>query len=290
MDETSFTIHPKNPLLGQEIEIQVNHNIEEEGTWIVQDETLLTIESYSKSIIIQPLLTGEYTVLYKIENNTYGKSFNVKIKKDKKESTNEEPVEEVKDIDIIETLLKVGSNYNLPHFIKRNARYRGHRESEKFLNSDQEQVFDIKMNYLELKKETEIISKAVKQWFDGESLDKDKNHLFSGETIYQATSDRTIYPITSRGEMSHFDYVVVKLNGEEIDKGFYQILGTSLDLDIKKGFNLDEANLSIEFRAVTQKGASTFRGLNYISKKTTELNEKLSELERRYMSHENAYK
>lgn len=283
-----FDIHPKKATIGNEVII----DFKEPGdhyTW-EYDEILLELIHQNRSTLkVIPLLSGTYEIKYIKNNQTYSVTLTIYKEEElqeKHEETTEEKIEELtKDIKIMRI-----PDQDIPHFVKRNARYRGHRESEKFLNSHQEQIFDIRKNFQNIEKETKIIEKSIENWLNGEILEKSKNHLINGEKVHQARGNVTRYEITSNTDISHFSSVVVKLNNKIIDEYLYKIDGRHLIIDIQKILGLDNATLHISYEGVTQEGASTTTGLNNIQAKIGHLIDKVSELERRYMSYENAYK
>ncbi|MEB2276875.1 hypothetical protein LAV82_22925 [Bacillus sp. ILBB4] len=148
--------------------------------------------------------------------------------------------------DITEKILPL---YKYPNVMKRNARYRGHRESEKVLNDHQEQAYDIRRLYKDISYTDSLKDQNIFQWFHG--LD-----ILSISTI-QAESEQDLVK------------TVVMQEETELDP-----IRTFADNVINLSGNSSDENIV---------------GIYDIKRRMQELDERIAEAERRYEGYENAY-
>lgn len=136
-----------------------------------------------------------------------------------------------------------------PNIMKRNARYRGHRESEKYLNNHQEQLFDIRNSFQDITYIEEWKERVVKEWFNGkESVSKLRNNQ-------DMVNNLTVNYLSS---------LESKSNGERILKDDM--------IELKQVYFENHVN-----------------GIYDIKQKLQMIDERLAEIERRYKQHEDAY-
>lgn len=108
----------------------------------------------------------------------------------------------------------------LPSIMLRNARYRGHRESEKFLSDHQEQIYDIRQNYKDITALVKKQKEKINAWFKGNDpsfgINLHSNHPNSADmlSIQEGKNRTNMLELNEKYEfqaMSHHDVSVVGL-------------------------------------------------------------------------------
>jgi hypothetical protein len=180
----------------------------------------------------------------------------------------------------------IENDYNYPTFMKRNARYRGHRESEKYLNAHQEQVWDIQNNYYELDALTNNQNQAIESWFNGETEKTVENVMFSQTKSFQTYSNQSQYLLYPGISASSFSSIVVQLNNKT--------LAINVDYTVGDGYlNLTkptDGTCTVSFTVNASIPNAMNTGIFSIKNKLQALDERLGELEKRRQNYEDAYK
>lgn len=178
--------------------------------------------------------------------------------------------------------------FNYPNAMKRNARYRGQRESEKTLNDHQEQIYDIRKIYSELASFTKFQNIVINSWFIGELEANLQNLLIEGEKVFEVASGVTEYPLITGQPVRSFQNVMVKLDEVLVGNDLYKIEDGTLKLD-PYSIKSSPSTLWISFTAFLDIPDAYVRGVDPLLKKMLGLDERLKEAERRYEHYENAY-
>jgi hypothetical protein len=182
------------------------------------------------------------------------------------------------------------AHYKLPHIMKRNARYRGHRESEKYLSSHQEQIFDIRQNWKEINDFTELQESTIKSFFHGESSKPSQNIMISKVKTFTADNNQDSYLLINDVAIRSISNIVVELDGIVVDPSKYHVTNGYLFIDTEKATtHPNPSTLKVTFVAVAEVNPDHITGIYNIKKRLQYIDERLGELERRYREHENAY-
>lgn len=272
--------------------------------WSFDEVALVQVSKRETALRIEPLLSGIYTIEYEAvirqgDNivEYYGKE---QFKVETKEKSNSSPAltedsqEEESPLDPYREIILSNKRYDysgLPHFMKRNARYRGHRESEKVLNSDQEQTLDFRHNYKDILYTQKMIDTSSEMWFGGRIGENVTKRTIKEEKVYQATPENNLYLLNNTDNVSRFENIVVKLNEDIVDSQWYEIAGNYLFIDISDiDITMESGTLYISFDSIVLLHNDDSEGLYPIMNRLKHLDEKIEEMNRRYMRHENAYK
>lgn len=181
-------------------------------------------------------------------------------------------------------------NYKLPNIMKRNARYRGQRESEKTLNDHQEQIYDIRKHHSEIELLTNIQDVAIKSWFVGEIEASEENLMIDAEQKLQVVAGQKSYGLITDRPVRSFNNVMVKLDGVIVDPSKYRIENGHLLIDpFSIGDNSSPLLLDVSYTAILMITHAYIQGIYDIKKNMQQLDERLKEAERRYQEYENAY-
>ncbi|CDQ41786.1 hypothetical protein [Virgibacillus salexigens] len=287
-------------LIGKELTLSITdlENIDA-FEWNFDQVALLEKQQGRLSLTIEPLLSGFYTIKYSAttsdgENHQYVKDIEIfsdlsliedKIEEEKEAEDILDPYQEV----VIEK--SKANTYKLPHHVKRNARYRGTRESEKVLNSNYEQLYDIRQIHDDISKNTSILDKTINMWFKGRKAENVNKREIAEEKVYQATIEKVKYLLNSSEHISGFTNIVVKLDNEIIDESFYSIEGHYLLFDIRElNLGKDTGTLYVSYSATEVTINDDSIGLEKIHQKLANLHYKTNEAERKCTDYENAYK
>ncbi|MCD7910931.1 hypothetical protein KC480_05250 [Bacillus velezensis] len=250
--------------LGETATFNAIHPYVGQGNWNIEDN-LDVMQKTSKRIIVRAVSLGSFTIAYKIgefQNKAIlyvteqptDTDFADPIEVDPPEFVDippEEPDVTTDPIKFMESLSGHEEQYKYPNIMKRNARYRGQRESEKFLNDHQEQIYDIRNLYRDFKKTDDMKCISINSWFNGVS-DKEKQSIYAinqendRNSTLSTESIEDEKPNTGRA----FDTNVVQLNGNKIE--------------------------------------DRIKGIFYSQRRLQQLNERIAEAERRYKNYENA--
>jgi hypothetical protein len=176
--------------------------------------------------------------------------------------------------------------HKYPNIMKRNARYRGHRESEKVLSDHQEQIFDIRQLYVDIKSLTDLQDTLTKSWFLGENEAPVENITLAQTKTFTANIDQTAYPLNPGTPASQYAGVVVQLNGADIAPNQYHIDNGYLIINSKA---LQNGSLTVSYTVTISVEEQKMIGTYDLKARMQQMDERLGELERRYRRHENAY-
>jgi|GEM_PF-6068329 len=250
--------------LGSAATFEVTHSFTESGQWIY-DLTLLVIEKNSQRLVVQPQALGSYSIQYTVKHCNASALLTV-IEPDSNPGNETDPVEppppplpntppdpiETSDwvIKLVDASKPIPPLYKLPNIMKRNARYRGHRESEKFLSDHQEQIYEIRQIYKDLSSLEQMKDVTVRSWFYG---------VETGSISMKLEEN---------------DKETKKRQEDFTDKGIDSIRAFTNDVIQLSGNSFEE-------RIV---------GIYGLRQKMRELDERIAEAERRYREYENAYK
>ncbi|GAK42082.1 hypothetical protein TCA2_4574 [Paenibacillus sp. TCA20] len=179
-------------------------------------------------------------------------------------------------------------NYHYPNIMKRNARYRGQRESEKVLSDHQEQILDIRLNHMMIENHTKNQDDAVKSWFQGENEAGVENITYSAVKTFSINMEQTSYPLMPGVAESSFSRLVVFLDGAELnspgdfvfENGYIKLKSNALQI----------GDMKVEYTVTVAVAEQKMNGLYPVANRMNQMNEHLAELERRLQSYENAYK
>lgn len=300
MAAINMAVHSKY-LIGEETVCTILNIAEEEVeefTWTLSDVSLLEVEQSATRLVIEPLLSGSYRVDYKaiLKNGAHHigfAEFDIQETTKDKSIIEQEKEEEKQELNFYKELIlspRVSKNQEIPHFVKRNARYRGHRESEKVLNSHQEQIYDIRKIYENEKRLTNLVDKTTNAWFHGGIQGNTHKRVKKEEKVYQATPEQLTYPLNTTDPQGEFANIVVKLNNVNISPDRYTIQDRHLHLDIAAlGITEPTATLYISYDFIIEIENDDTIGIANLQTKMKSLSERMAELERRYNAYERAY-
>ena len=249
--------------LGETATFDAMHPYTGTGTWTF-DPTLTVIEQNNKKLVVRPQALGAYVIRYSINNCDASSTLYV-IEPTPGVDDWPDPIEPPPPplpdtppntagtpnlaIELVDASKPIPPLYKYPNIMKRNARYRGHRESEKFLNDHQEQIYDIRQLYKDLTSLENMKKAAIDSWFYG------------FETVSIS--------------------IKAQENTKELEEGQDNL--TDKSIDSIRAFENDVIQLSgnnFEERMV---------GIYEIKQRMKELDERIAEAERRYREYENAY-
>lgn len=258
----AITIH-----LGETATFTAIHPYSEEGRWIYDEEMLEMIEKTNKTLTVKPKALGSYSISYEVME-CLERSILYVVEGPDDDQEWEEPEEPAPPplpdtppdaggspgpiLDLEDATIPESPLYKYPNIMKRNARYRGHRESEKVLNSHQEQIFDIRQLYRDLSILEEKKKTAIESWFHGQ---KNPSFFTKGKENDVNSLDNDMH---------------------------YMMRG----LDKERGFNKD----MLQLKASNTMLDGQMVGINAIKQRIKALDERIAEAERRYRDYENAYK
>jgi hypothetical protein len=179
-------------------------------------------------------------------------------------------------------------NYKYPNMMKRNARYRGHRESEKYLSSHQEQILDIRLNHVDIQALQDLQGKLITSWFNGENEAPAENITFSAEKTFQVNQEQSSYPLIPGVPRGQFSNVVVELNGLVLTPDVDYLINNGYL--IINGIALQNGTMKASYTATVSTVEHRMTGIHELQERIERLDERVGELERRYVRYENAYK
>lgn len=255
----TYTIRP-----GEKATFTAMHPYTEKGKW-EYDKTLTVVEETNKTLTLTSNVVNEkaYKIAYTVHKCTKSARLFVQTLKDKdkfkdpkepivpplkdKPATIDEPAKDI--VELMKPIAAANPLYKYPNIMKRNARYRGHRESEKVLNNHQEQIYDIRQLHLSITNLQKKADISVRSWFEGE-----KNSSISmkmEENPENITKIPNMQNDTHNGQIRAFESNMIQLGRESSANG---ILGV---YDLKQ--------------------------------RLQQLDERIAEAERRYQKYANAY-
>lgn len=304
-DPCVLTITPESQkvIANQEIAVfTVSHAYNEEGNWIYDsmlEDACLT--KTNTTIEFKPNLShlGTYDIRYQINNGTQLCEVTAKLIISEKipeipplPNTPPEAINKEENEIQTEKVMPFNIKYDQPHMILRNARYRGPRESEKYLNSHQEQIYDIRQNWKKinnLMKEQKI---EILKWQKGESSKSSSIFTITGEKEMPVTSDQTIYHLVDTIKIRKIHNVMVKLDTVPVSSEHYELIHNAVVIDINTiDLNTMPSTITIHYEIDVEINEEDYQiGLNKIKDRIIALSERLTEAERRYCLYENAYK
>lgn len=181
--------------------------------------------------------------------------------------------------------------YDTPSIVLRNARYRGHRESEKRLSSHHEQVHDIHRIANQVAEQQKEIDALTKQWFDGDVKENEAIVTIKVERSFKASASKNIYLLIDENKLRNITSLVVRLNNGIISSDMYKILHGSLYINIGEIFTVMPSSLvlSVSVTAEVFKKSSVNSGTHYIIERLCGIDERMKEAERKYLMYEDAY-
>lgn len=167
--------------LGDTATFDAIHSYVELGDWTYDTSKMTTVLRENKRLTVRPSAEGTYNISYTVGQCTsHSVLFVAKpvLHDDDKENPDEPappplpntpPEEEVPEspIKMEDATTFVEHLYKYPNIMKRNSRYRGHRESEKVLNDHQEQIYDIRQLYKDLDNLDVMKYITINSWFFG---------------------------------------------------------------------------------------------------------------------------
>lgn len=255
----TYTIRP-----GEKAIFSAMHPYSEKGNWIY-DKKLTVIEETNKSLVVTSNIESEtaYDISYSVHKCMKTSKLFIQTIKDKdkfkdpkepivpplmdKPATIDEPPKDI--VDLMNPAIPMSPLYKYPNIMKRNARYRGHRESEKALHDHQEQIYDIRQlhrSITDLKKKADL---GIQSWFEGK-----KNISISMKI------EENVENISEIQNMQN-----------NIHNGHIRTLGD----------NMIQLNRDSSVNGML--------GIYELKQHLQQLDERVAEAERRYQSYENAY-
>jgi hypothetical protein len=248
--------------IGETATFSAIHPYTTNGVWSY-DASLNIVENTNKLLRIKAEAIGDYSISYSVNGENKAASLHVIEETGEEEWT--DPVEPAPPslpdsppslpgtpnliIDLMDASKPIPPLHMYPNIMKRNARYRGQRESEKVLNNHQEQIYDIRKLYQGVQAIDEMKDITTTSWFMGE----ENNSIYmkveecgrNQDVAVDDSSDITVDSI--RG----FSSDVIQLSGNSLEENIVGIYG--------------------------------------IKRRMQELDERIAEAERRYNEYENAY-
>ncbi|QHW35626.1 hypothetical protein GZH47_33780 (plasmid) [Paenibacillus rhizovicinus] len=175
----------------------------------------------------------------------------------------------------------------MPNMMKRNARHRGQRESEKFLSDHQEEIYDIRQNFKDIDSVTNQQQDSIFAWIHGESQEPVENITYSGEKTFTATASQLSYLLVPGAAAGQFESLMVELNGAllgsnqySIDNGYLMFMSNALQ----------DGLLDVKYTVTVPIKNQRMVGVSEIHDRIQRLSDRMGEVERRYSQYENAYK
>lgn len=261
VEELNLTPDIMTIKLGATATFEAQHPYEAVGDWSYS-EKLEVVSFNNRSITVRPLALGAFEITYTVE--THVDTSKLYVQEDT--GAYEDPVEPAPPTlpntppssngeaqpatQLMDASVPPNALYKYPNIMKRNSRYRGHRESEKVLNDHQEQLYDIRQLYKDLDSLGTLQDTTIKSWFYG-----DENSSIS------------IKSIENLQDMTE--------NSATLD---------SIKLDSVRAFETDMIQLSGKSLE-----DSRIVGIYEIKRRMQELDERIAEAGRRYREYENAY-
>lgn len=259
--ELSLTPSNVSIRLGDAVTFDALHPYAETGTW-TYDPSLAVIEKSNKILRLKPQTAGEYSITYRV-NDCEERAILYVLPVH--EGDFEDPIEPPPPplpatppetggssnvvIDLLDASKSIPPLYKYPNVMKRNARYRGHRESEKVLNDHQEQIYDIRQLHKDLTDLSSVMNTSFHSWFYGvENLRISANaeeYQFIPADFQDSPDLTRLDPV--RGKEGD----VIQLSGNSYEDSMVGICG--------------------------------------IKRRMQQLDERIAEAERRYREYENAY-
>lgn len=165
--------------LGQTITIEAIHNSETDGQWYY-DLSMEILEESNKRLTVKPTSHGSYRVSYQVgacQESALIYVIAAPDEEDDEEKLPEPPPPTLPNTppdttgtppdewEWMNQPIAQSVLYGYPQTMKRNARYRGPRESEKVLLDHSEQLYDIRQLTLTRMRQTTEQNEAIASWF-----------------------------------------------------------------------------------------------------------------------------
>lgn len=180
--------------------------------------------------------------------------------------------------------------YKMPAIMLRNARYRGQRESEKYLSDHQEQLYDIRQNWKDIDAHTTNQNSKIQEWFWGEAEENGEIVEITVEKTFKPSADVSSYSVIETYPIRNVKSVMVKLDNVDVMPNKYKVMNGSIVLDVTKAGNTSTpTELKVTMKAEVIKEPFTNRGIYLLKRRLQYIDERLAEAERRYSDYENAY-
>jgi hypothetical protein len=260
--DLSLTPNTVSIRLGDTVTFDALHPYQQTGIW-TYDPSLVVLQKDNKQLRLNPVLTGQYSIAYKVNECEERSILYVLPKIDEAEHV--DPIEPAPPalpdtppdtggstnlvMDLLDASKPIPPLYKYPNIMKRNSRYRGHRESEKTLNDHQEQIYDIRQLQQDISNLDTMKDTTIDSWFNGV------------ETLSISTKAQD--------------------NEQSLEET--PIMLEQMNVDSIRGFN----------NVVIQSSGNSFEesmiGIYGIKRRMQELDERVAEAERRYREYENAY-
>jgi hypothetical protein len=178
------------------------------------------------------------------------------------------------------------SSIKQPHIMKRNARYRGHRESEKVLSDHHEQILDIRYNFIDIQHLTRLQEGSINAWFYGENGDPPENITYYEEKHYEAYDIQTTYALAPGVPASQFAAVLVKLNGQALASGTEYIIDNGYL--VMKRSALQSGSLDVSYSVTVAVAMQRMVGIDELRERMERMSTRINELKERMDRYENA--
>lgn len=189
---------------------------------------------------------------------------------------------------IMEPVEHIDENYKFPSTMKRNSRFRGQRESEKVLSDHQEQLYDIRVNHIDIQKLKDSQAELTKSWFSGESEAPAENITYSAVKTFQVLAGQSSYPLMPGVPASSFSNLVIFLKEAKITTPADYMLDNGY---IKLNSNVIQVgNMKASYTVTISVAEQHIPGIQQIRQHMERMNEQVGEMERRYNRYENTYK
>ncbi len=164
--------------MGESVTFHAIHPYSGTGSWSY-DTSMDVLNETSKLLQVKPKALGSYAISYRI--NECQSNALLYVLEPIPDGEWEDPAEppppplpntppdavEVPNlaIELMDASIPIQPLYKYPNIMKRNARYRGHRESEKFLSDHQEQFYDIRQIHKIIELLQNMEAEAISSWF-----------------------------------------------------------------------------------------------------------------------------
>ncbi len=164
--------------LGEAVTFDAIHPYSGTGSW-TYDSSIEILDETNKMLRARPKALGSYSISYRI-GECQANSL-LYVLEPAPDGDWEDPVEPPPPplpdtppdttgtpelaIELMDASVPIQPLHKYPNIMKRNARYRGHRESEKFLSDHQEQIYDIRQIHKNIEKLKEMTQAVIYSWF-----------------------------------------------------------------------------------------------------------------------------
>ena len=190
----------------------------------------------------------------------------------------------------------MGMEQKLPNAVMKNARFRGPRESEKYLNSHHEQLYDIRKNWKEIQDLKKEQDKKISERFFGKKEENETIKEITAQRSININDDKAHLTVISDMTVREVKSIMVSLSYMQLqeDVHYFLIDGTVFFLkDAIKSFArynwyFGELILNIQMTADVVDEKHYNKGIRQTRERLHHIHEKMSELERRFKEYENA--